>query len=415
MCRTVWLMFIWPMLIGLTCAGCQRGPTTMSPKAAEVEGDQAVVASEPSAEQQDLQVPTQQAAEAERIFETLTSTSWTTLPPKRPAFPPLDYSMSTFRADGTWYFDFFTDHHIPTKTGKWNLQFVQGQWFLCQDDGGRATVAINDDGTLALGFGKLYPHEQLMRLPEQTAQALPPLQLLPEVQEIARRLTAKTWKRANDVDLRREPTSVSFRPDWTYSAIYRGGACKSEGTWYAKDDEVVATSPSGRCDDRPGTGGDTLTAKVIDDRKILVNWDLYVPEHEPVPRGIIWGLFGFEQVEIRVEYDMPIRRGMPVRFDVTITNSGREPLQLERFSLSRAYSDYGRSLGDGGKQLVLPDDEIVNHDLAGRVLDPSESHSFDLTAEWEKAGLQWVYFNSLVTGASQNWDVHQAHELTVNE
>jgi hypothetical protein len=112
---------------------------------------------------------------------------------------------------------------------------------------------------------------------------------------------------------------------------------------------------------------------------------------------------------------MPIRRGVPLRFDVTITNSGREPLKLERFSLSRGYSDYGRNLGERGKQLVLPDDEIAGHDLAGELLDPAQSHSFVLTASLASAGQQWVYFNSLVSGTTQNWDIHQAHELNAQE
>lgn len=65
--------------------------------------------------------------------------------------------MSSFRTDGTYSFDFFTDYHVPTKTGRWNLQRIQGHRFLCQDDGGRSSITINDDGTITLCFGKLYP------------------------------------------------------------------------------------------------------------------------------------------------------------------------------------------------------------------------------------------------------------------
>ena len=406
---------IWPLFILLTCLGCQRAPMATPPKTGlpgEVAADRTIAASEKAALEKQP-VPADRAISDEKIFDTLTANSWKTLPLSK--WHP-DHSVSTFRADGTYSFDFHTDYHVPTKTGKWNLQFLQGQWYLCQDDGGRAAITLNDDGTITLRFGKLHPHEPLPREPGQTAKTLPPLKLLPEVQEIVRRLTGHTWKRTNDLDLRMEPTLVRFRPDWTYTAAYRGGECKSEGTWNAKTDEISAMSPKGRCDDRPGTGGDSLTAKIIDDRKILVNWDLYVPENEPVPRGIIWGLSGFEPVvNIRVEYDMPIRRGVPVRFDVTITNGGHEPLKLERFSLSGGYGDYGRNVGDPGKQLVPPEDEIAGHDLAGKMLDPSKSHSFSLTAELPKAGQHWVYFNGLVSGTTQNWDIHQAHEVTAKE
>ena len=345
---------------------------------------------------------------AEEIFQKLTANSWTSLPPNRPVFPPMDYSVASYRADGTWSFEFHTDYHIPAQTGKWNLQLVQDQWYLCRDDGARQRIGLNDDGTLA--FGKTFPHEPLARDPKQTAAALPPLVLKAEVQEIVKRLTAHTWKRANDMDLFMEPTQVRFRPDWTYVASYRGGECKSEGMWYAKTDEIVAHSPKGRCD-RPSdkSTGDWLTAQVIDDRKILVNWDLYVPEDEAVPRGIIWKLFGFDATDIRIEYDMPIRAGVPVRFDVTITNRSTEPLLLERFSLTRGYSDYGRGLGERGKELVLPDDEIVGHDLGRDALGVGKSQKFQLTATFPEAGAEAFYFNSMISGSTQNWDIHQAH------
>jgi hypothetical protein len=356
------------------------------------------------------------ASTAEEIFDALTAHSWSSLPPNQPKFPPMDYSVATYRADGTWSFEFFTDYHIPAKTGKWNLQSVQGQWLLCQDDGGRGSVATNGDGTISLGVGKLYPHEPLARDPGQTAKTLPKLTLVPEVQEIVNRLTAHEWKRANDLDLAYDPTQVRFHKDWTYSATYRGGECKSEGTWYAKTDEIVAHSPKGRCDRPSDTStGDWLTAQVIDDRKILINWDLYVPKDEPMPRGIIWHLFGFDEADTRIEYDMPIRRGHPVRFDVTITNRSISPLKLERFALSHGYSDYGRSLGEPGKAIVPPADEIAAHDLAGATLAPGKAHAFHVMASFPDAGTPTVYFNVLVSGLTQNWDTHQSHWPSVME
>lgn len=395
------------LLAAVLGTGCQRGPAALDtpiPKATPV------AKQTPSTELQ----ADQRAQAAETIFGALIAHSWTSQPPGKQGFPLMDYSVASYRADGTWSFEFFTDYHIPAQTGKWNLQFVQGQWYLCRDDGARGPIGLNDDGTLKLGFGKFYPHEPQKREPGQTAKALQPLVLTAEVQEIVKRLTAQTWKRANDLDLFMDPTQVRFRPDWTYAATYRGGECKSEGTWYAKIDEIVAHSPQGRCD-RPSdtSSGDSLTVQVIDDRQILINSDLYVPEDEPVPRGIIWHLFGFDAANTRIEYDMPIRRGQPVRFDVTITNRSSEPLKLERFALSREYSDYGRSLGVPGMKAVPPEDEIVAHDLAGMALAPGKSHAFHVLATFAEAGTPTVYFNVLVSGSTQNWDTHQAHWPTV--
>ena len=138
----------------VACHGCGRGPAvTVAPPSEAA----------PVAEQVPAADPTRDASAEEEIFQTLTAHSWTGRPPNQPAFPPMDYSVASFRADGTWSFEFFTDYHIPAKAGKWNLQFLQGQWYLCQDDGGRGSVAVNDDGTITLGFGKFYPHEPLAR------------------------------------------------------------------------------------------------------------------------------------------------------------------------------------------------------------------------------------------------------------
>lgn len=175
-----------------------------------------------------------------------------------------------------------------------------------------------------LRFGKLYPEQPRKRDPERTAAKLPELTLRPEVQQIVKRLTAHRWKRANDLDLRTEATEVCFSSDWTYVGTYRGGECTSRGTWYATVEEIFAHSPEGRCVDAARSRGDLFRAEVIDDRRILVSGDLYVPEDEPVKRGVIWHLFGYDNRTIRIEYDMPIRRGMPVRFDVTITNASNQ-------------------------------------------------------------------------------------------
>ena len=112
---------------------------------------------------------------------------------------------------------------------------------------------------------------------------------------------------------------------------------------------------------------------------------------------------------------MPIRRGVPVRFDVTVTNAGREPLTLERFSLTRSYSNYGRNVGDTGQALVLPEDEIGDHDLERFELQPGKSHRFALSASFPQAGAQWVYFNALISSTRQNWDTHHPHNLLVRD
>ncbi|MEX2176297.1 MAG: hypothetical protein WD872_18185 [Pirellulaceae bacterium] len=368
--------------------------------------------------------PAGHAPAADKIFQALTGHTWSTREPgnQRQRFL-VDYHVTKFQADGTWSTQHITDYQIPARTGKWNLQrsvSADGQesgkeWCLCRDNGLRQRIRLNTDGSLALSSTKLYPDQPRWPDPKWSAKTLPALALPPEVERINERLTAHDWKRANDLDLRSEPMQIRFSPDWTYFATYRGGTCTSRGTWYATAEQIGAANPAGRCDDRPGTGGDQLTAEVIDDRRILVNGDLYVPEEEPVKRGIIWTLFGFRERTVRIEYDMPIRRNVPIRLDVTVTNVADQNLTLDRFSLTRGYSSYGRDGGTTGQALVLPEDEITGVDLERVELAPGKSHSFALSASFSQAGVQTLYFNALISGTTQNWDTHEARQVTVRE
>jgi hypothetical protein len=109
---------------------------------------------------------------------------------------------------------------------------------------------------------------------------------------------------------------------------------------------------------------------------------------------------------------MPLRQGAPARSDVTITNKSALPLTLQRFSLTSEYSDYGRDVSNPGKALAPPK-EIAAADLANLELPPDKSHGFSFQATFPEAGERWVYFNALISGPTQNWDTHRAHELSV--
>ena len=359
-------------------------------------------------------VPVAAKNSPEALFKALTANTWRSSPPGEQSLPGPDYSAFTFAADGNWTSQHITDYHIPPNTGKWNLQSdAAGDWFLCRDDGQRHRVILNADGTLTLTFGRLYPDKPLEPDQRYSAKTLPDFTLPPEVQQIAKLLTSHKWIRANDLDLRMEPTDVQFKSDWTYAATYRDGQCTSKGFWYATKEEIHAISLAGRCDDRPGTGGDYLRAEVIDDSQILINHDLYVSEGTPVTRGIIWKLFGYSDViAVRIEYDMPISATVAIEFHITFENVSNGPVNLERFSLTDKYYDYGRAVGDAGKPLTSPD-EIAAIDLKNVKLLPGESHKAALTATFTQAETRWVYFNALISGSTQNWDMHKAHEITM--
>ena len=396
------LLLVAPVL--LLCCGCDR--TIPGARAGATSG--VIDASPPAGTR-----PAASPFTAERVFSILTANTWTTARPGADHRPGPDYHVWTYAPDGTWTTRHITDFTTAPRSGKWNLQrgarHAAGEWFLCFDDGRRVRFTLRGDGMPL----NLYPDKPVPRDPRHSAATLPRISLSPELARTAARLTSRGWKRANDLDLRMEPTLVRFAADWTYAADYRHGQCTSRGTWYATADEIVAANPDGRCDDRPGAGGDQFSGSVIDDGRVLISGDLYVPEDQPVPRGVIWALFGYEQVTaILIEYDMPLRKGVPAQFDVRITNKGTWPLTLRRFSLTGEYSNYGRDAGDPGKVLAPPK-EIAAVDLANLEIPPEKSHAFSFQATFPEAGERWVYFNAMIYGPTQNWDTHRAHELNV--
>lgn len=359
------------------------------------------------------------AVTAEQIYRTLVANTWMT---RRPGVPmPLgdtDYSVAVFAPDGNWSMKLITDHPTKPQTGKWNLQHDDeangGLWYVCTDDGRRRRIALNSDGTISLEHGRLFPKDPIPADPRHSAATLPKLVFTPELRAIIERLTANAWKRTNDLGLDHEPTSIRLSADWTYVATYRHGQCTSRGNWYATVEGSVATSPEGRCDTRLGSGGDQLRLDVTPDGQVLVGGDLYVPEGQPVKRGVIFALPGYETVTpIRVEYDMPVRAGVPTRFDVTITNASSDPLVLGRFGLTEKYNDYGRSASVRA-QAVVPKDELAATDLALNVLLPGKSHAFAIEHTFPKAGKHSLYFNALITGTTQNWDTHGGYEFIVH-
>lgn len=250
--------------------------------------------------------------------------------------------------------------------------------------------------------------------PDAGARAadLPKLRLPPDVRARAQRLTAHTWKRANDFNLSYWPSSLRFDPDWTYTAAYRYGECTNRGDWYASSDGDVATSTEAPCDKLQrlaGAGvGEWFNLELLSPDELLVNLELFVPEHKPLRRAVVRYFLGFRALAIRMEYDMPIRARRPTRFDFTFSNVGKLPLTLQRFGLTPSYHGYRRA----NRELDVPGDELAGKDLGGHEVAPGQSFSFPVEVTFPERGSRMVYFNMMVLG-TQPFDTHQAHEVRI--
>ncbi len=355
--------------------------------------------------------------EKNELFSKLTKNSWCNKN-EYSLYP--DHSNYQFKADGEYENQFFTDYTTYPNTGKWSIEKTSDDdWVILYDDGVRTRITLNWDGTLTLGptkTHKLTPCNSLSVSKPYTAETLPPIQLDDEVKQVISNLTAHKWKRANDFDLFFKPTSIEFKNNNEYLTTYRNGECQSKGDWYATVGAIGGSSLTNKCDTRDSKYPETIRAKFLKNGHLLVgnSNDLYVPEDYQLNKGVIWEVFGFSQViKIKVEYDMPIKMGVPNKFDVEMTNVGEEKypgaMTLQRFSITESYDRNYRISDDEIAQI----DEISGIDLGSKILKPGETYNFSLDVTFPNSGKQGMYINSLINGRTQDWDSSQYYSINV--
>lgn len=350
------------------------------------------------------------------IFAKLTKQSWCNREATRGSpFP--DYADYKFKADGTYEWHFFTDS-TPASSGegKWNFEKNSaGSWLLLYDDGARQRFTLYEDGTLTFEGIDLNPCDPITISNPYTAATLPAIQLPSDAKLVAEKLTLQKWKRANDFDLDYEPTTIEFKKNYEYIATYRGGECQNDGNWYVTANGIVGDSLTNDCDIRDDTYPENLSAKLLKNDFLFLNHDLYTPENYPLEKGVIWSVFGYSDVvSIKVEYDMPIISGIPNKFDVEMTNVGREdypgPVTLQRFSVTEDYvRNYRQSLTTTSQQV----DEIGGIDLGSKILSPGQTYRFSFDVTFPHSGKQSMYINALIDGPTQAWDTHQHYSIEV--
>ncbi len=353
--------------------------------------------------------------EREEFFARLTRNSWCNRHASEGSMFP-DYTDYKFKPDGTYQWVEFTDYTPPPGgSGKWNFeQDASSQWFLLYDNGQRQRFSLNKNGSLTLEGNSLDPCDPIAISRSQTAENLPPIRLSSNVEATLEKLTANRWRRANDFDLEFEPTHIEFKKDYAYIATYRNGQCQNSGSWSATANEIKGNSLTDKCDPRDDTYPESITAKLLDNGFLFFDYDLYVPANYPLKRGIIWSVFGHSDVvNIKVEYDMPIKAGVLNRFDVEMTNVGERQypgvMFLQRLSLTH---DFVRNYRQSNETIAHVK-ELAGKDLGSIVLKPGETYKLSLDVTFDKPGKQPMYLNSFILGTTQTWDTHQLYQLVV--
>ncbi len=341
----------------------------------------------------------------QKTFDLLIASNW--CDQQRGAVGLGDYSSWDFRLDGTYRYHEFTDHdHGPQAEGQWRLEETAHGWVLAFDTGERHQLEVHPNGRISIEWVPLRPCRPT-HATTRDVTSLPPLELPARVRALRDALVQGPWTHANDLDLAWSPTSIRFESDWTYTSTYRYGACKNTGSWSLRGSEVQGYAARNACDERNPHYSENPAGQLLSNDQILIRGELYVLTPTP-SRGVIWRLLGRQDaVDVRVEYPIPLRQGKPASFTFTFHSVSGEPATLERVALNRVYRDYRH----GTRGMDTP--EIAARDLGRRQLPPGESWSVDLEAVFDRAAEQNVYFQVLISGSPQNWDVRQVRRVTV--
>jgi hypothetical protein len=225
-------------------------------------------------------------------------------------------------------------------------------------------------------------------------------------------LTSRVWHRANDVNLERFPATIEFRDDFTYIAFSASGRNYPVGRWYATSRSVFAAGPR----DSSGEGdylsnyGTYLRINIERADQLIVENAPYVPKEHLGSTGTIWHFGGHgKPIHVQVDYDMPIRRGVPCQIDIHFVSAPE--MHLQRFSITKEY-DHGYRRPDG---TIAPVDEMAALDLKETYVPTGESKSFSFTVMFPEAGVHSYYLNALLRGATQHWDEREAMTFRILE
>lgn len=304
----------------------------------------------------------------------------------------------TFRRDGTYDYSHVSDYPEEQGAGNWNFQRTS-----------------QDSGLISLSSGELLSfalHGNRLQLADMTLSACEPnadegkkhtIANLPriELDSVASRLTATTWRKANDdFDLYRMPTSVEFIRDARYHAIFRNGQCSFSGTWSLRkgsNNNLIRAVPENSCDERGKTKPSTYWSGArFEDGALIFDGSLYVRPSDLSSKGREWKLL-YNNLSMTLEFTTPIRSGVTNTFTIQLKNIGGEALVIKSLSVLEmpiaAKADYYTA--KKGERLLR------RIELSSMVLDPGKSQTWTTPLTFSAVGKDFVTFLIDYAGATQ--------------
>lgn len=323
-------------------------------------------------------------------------------------------SEFTFSANGHYehrWIPLSGEKPLVRVSGKWNLQpGPNGTWLACFDSGERHLVTLFDSGAIQLDGWK-YPLRKVAAGPESlSVDGLPAIQLPESIKQRIAVLTSHAWYRQNDVNLDRYPAMIEFQKDFTYKAYTPSGRSYPAGFWYASADKIHLTGPRdehGESDYLRDEGAHAAI-EIDNPNRIIIDSAPYVTKEQLSTKGVIWSIGGYKkELTVRIEYDMPIRKGIPCRFEVTFVQTPN--MIAQRFSVTNGFEYEYRKPDSPIKSAK----EIAAVNLNDTLIGEQETKSFSLDVTFPESGQHTYYLNALIKGPTQNWDLNEAFTFQV--
>ncbi|HLG10681.1 MAG TPA: hypothetical protein VI876_02880 [Dehalococcoidia bacterium] len=302
-----------------------------------------------------------------------------------------------FAADGVYDWFHESDYLEGEGGGTWTFIATDADsGIIFLDSGDALRFSLVDDGPLLLEFEPLDACEAL------TVEGQP--NELPRIKPSAlfQQITAHTWYRSSDTDLRTRPTSITYVANGTYLADYRFGDCREAGSWSLRDGQVTRQLPLQRCDLRESSSNATrlrYAAAFHDGRLVTENAAFAKEPLRPNGTATLYAE-RHGQYEAIVDYQMPLRVGVANTFVFRLKNVGVDWLTLLDATVEATpYSQTPEGYTAAGPAGLIAATAALNITIA-----PGESYEFSLDFTPEGAGETGFDIEVKVQGKRQRFD-----------
>jgi hypothetical protein len=321
----------------------------------------------------------------EIVFTRLTATSWYDAASCEAQDPlPPTCNRLRFSADGTYWWRAESDYVERDQSGRWNFRARDGaSGIVCLDDGSVVDFLLTEPGLRWTLLGVLSPDRVLEET--GTRAGLPSIEPAP----LYVALTAHPWRKTNDFDLYREPTSFTLLRNGTLQASYRDGECEHGGVFSLIADELQPRSDPNTCDMRGG--GTTAQLAAANEMPWIEEGVLYFysatyRDAAFVTEERLLALFYYGEggLLVTATWQGPLRSGSAAEWSFAFRNRSDRLCSVTSLSLAMTplvlTSD---SFSLAGDEVVL-----VDRNLAGTTIEPQAD--FATTVSFTPSGAGWT-------------------------